>query len=246
MEDGKLENINVPSMSLSSSAMNRDDNGRSHHYSNGDSAGPAHQIRDSDNRLPFANSGNPVMALVAFLASAVGPRVAASCAHAALSVLSGDNTGSQTEASGHDNRTNPENMHCRDGGSRGEAAISNNHNGYSRDQNEGRTTPLSAEKVNEAAKAGLSAAAMKAKLFADHEEREIQRLCANIINHQLKRLELKLKQFAEIETLLMKECEQVERAKQRFAAERTRVISARFGTAGTTPAMNASGVGPNN
>ncbi|KAL5069901.1 hypothetical protein RYX36_020788 [Vicia faba] len=213
MEDGKLENINVPSMSLSSSAMNRDDNGRSHHYSNGDSAGPAHQIRDSDNRLPFANSGNPVMALVAFLASAVGPRVAASCAHAALSVLSGDNTGSQTEASGHDNS--------------------------SRDQNEGRTTPLSAEKVNEAAKAGLSAATMKAKLFADHEEREIQRLCANIINHQLK-------QFAEIETLLMKECEQVERAKQRFAAERTRVISARFGTAGTTPAMNASGVGPNN
>lgn len=39
MEDGKLENINVPSMSLSSSAMTRDDNGRSHHYSNGDSAG---------------------------------------------------------------------------------------------------------------------------------------------------------------------------------------------------------------
>ncbi|XP_058786931.1 SWI/SNF complex subunit SWI3C isoform X1 [Vicia villosa] len=249
MEDGKLENINVPSMSLSSSAMNKDDSGRSHHYSNGDSAGPVHQIRDSD-RLPFANSGNPVMALVAFLASAVGPRVAASCAHAALSVLSGDNTGSQTEASGHDNRTNPENMHCRDGGSRGEAAISNNHNEEKakalslRDQSEGRTTPLSAEKVNEAAKAGLSAAAMKAKLFADHEEREIQRLCANIINHQLKRLELKLKQFAEIETLLMKECEQVERAKQRFAAERTRVISARFGTAGTTPAMNASGVGP--
>lgn len=55
----------------------------------------------------------------------------------------------------------------------------------SRDQSEGRTTPLSAEKVKDAAKAGLSAAAMKAKLFADHEEREIQRLCANIINHQV-------------------------------------------------------------
>lgn len=250
MEDGKLENINVPSMSVSSNVMNRDDNGRSHHYSNGDSAGPVHQIRDSDSRLPFANSGNPVMALVAFLASAVGPRVAASCAHAALSVMSEDNTGSQTESSGHDNRTNPESTHSRDGGSRGETAISNNHNEDKakapclRDQSEGRTTPLSAEKVKDAAKAGLSAAAMKAKLFADHEEREIQRLCANIINHQLKRLELKLKQFAEIETLLMKECEQVERAKQRFAAERTRVISARFGTAGTTPAMNASGVGP--
>ena len=31
---------------------------------------------------------------------------------------------------------------------------------------------------------------MKAKLFADHEEREIQRLSANIINHQVKLVEL--------------------------------------------------------
>lgn len=51
--------------------------------------------------------------------------------------------------------------------------------------NEGEATPLSVEKVKDAAKAGLSAAAMKAKLFADHEEREIQRLSANIINHQV-------------------------------------------------------------
>ncbi|TKY74246.1 SWI/SNF complex subunit SWI3C [Spatholobus suberectus] len=252
MEDGKLENINVPSMSLSSNVMNRDDSGRQHCYSNGDTAGPVHQIRDSDSRLPFANSGNPVMALVAFLASAVGPRVAASCAHAALAVLSEDNSGStsQMEAPGHDNRTNPESTHSRDGGPHGETAISNNHNDDkakglgSWGLNEGRTTPLSAEKVKDAAKAGLSAAAMKAKLFADHEEREIQRLCANIVNHQLKRLELKLKQFAEIETLLMKECEQLERTKQRYAAERTRIISARLGTAGASPTMNASGVGP--
>ncbi|XP_027362706.1 SWI/SNF complex subunit SWI3C isoform X2 [Abrus precatorius] len=252
MEDGKLENINVPSMSSSSSVMNRDDSGRLHCYSNGDTAGPFHQIRDSNSRLPFANSGNPVMALVAFLASAVGPRVAASCAHAALAVLSEDNSGStsQMEAPGHDNRTNPETIHCRDGGPRGETATSNNHIEDkakvigSWGQNEGRTTPLSAEKVEDAAKAGLSAAAMKAKLFADHEEREIQRLCANIVNHQLKRLELKLKQFAEIETLLMKECEQMERTKQRFAGERSRIISARLGNTGATPSMNASGVGP--
>lgn len=47
------------------------------------------------------------------------------------------------------------------------------------------TFPLSAEKVKAAAKVGLAAAATKAKLFADHEEREIQRLSANIINHQV-------------------------------------------------------------
>lgn len=39
MEDGKLENINVPSMPLSSNAMDRDGSGRLHCYSNGDTAG---------------------------------------------------------------------------------------------------------------------------------------------------------------------------------------------------------------
>jgi SWI/SNF related-matrix-associated actin-dependent regulator of chromatin subfamily C len=93
-------------------------------------------------------------------------------------------------------------------------------------------TPLPQEKIMAAYRAGLSAAATKAKLFADHEEREIQRLSANIVNHQLKRMELKLKQFAEIETLLMKECEQVEKTRQRFGAERARMLSTRFGSPG--------------
>lgn len=39
--------------------------------------------------------------------------------------------------------------------------------------------------MRKAVRAGLAAAATKAKLFADHEEREIQRLSANIINHQV-------------------------------------------------------------
>lgn len=49
-------------------------------------------------------------------------------------------------------------------------------------------TLLSAENVKAAAMAGLAAAATKAKLFADHEEREIQRLSANIVNHQVLQL----------------------------------------------------------
>ncbi|GMH00733.1 hypothetical protein Nepgr_002572 [Nepenthes gracilis] len=41
-------------------------------------------------------------------------------------------------------------------------------------QNSAEVSLLSSEKVKSAANDGLSAAAMKAKLFADHEEREIQ------------------------------------------------------------------------
>jgi len=47
------------------------------------------------------------------------------------------------------------------------------------------TSPLSPDHVKFAAMSGLSAAATKAKLFADQEEREVQRLAATIINHQV-------------------------------------------------------------
>ncbi|KAL1567219.1 SWI/SNF complex subunit SWI3C-like [Salvia divinorum] len=90
---------------------------------------------------------------VAFLASALGPRVAAACAHVSLGSLSKE---SSTEGS---------------------------PGGYlSQHDAEGAT--LSGEKVISAAEDGLTAAAMKATLFADHEEREIQWLSANIIDHQ--------------------------------------------------------------
>eukprot|EP00258_Populus_trichocarpa_P035224 XP_024451243.1 SWI/SNF complex subunit SWI3C isoform X2 [Populus trichocarpa] len=237
VEDGLLENIEVPRMSKPPSPSSRDDSRRPHSSSNGSCLRSA----DAENRLPFANSGNPVMALVAFLASAVGPRVAAACAHASLAALS------------EDNRMDSERLHGREGGFHGEVANSiqqkDGQHG-SRGQNGAEVVPLSSEKVKAAAKAGLAAAATKAKLFADHEEREIQRLSANIINHQfliwlqLKRLELKLKQFAEVETFLMRECEQVEKTRQRFAAERVRMLSTRIGPAGVTSQVNPAGVAP--
>ncbi|KAL4277759.1 hypothetical protein GQ457_03G029690 [Hibiscus cannabinus] len=239
MEDGLLENLEVPSMPKSTIVSNGDSQ-RLPSNMNGSLPEPNLQDADSESKLPFANSGNPVMSMVAFLASAVGPRVAAACAHASLAALAKDEL---KEGSGHGNRMNTESVHGGEGGFHG-----SNHQKEnsviqgSFGQNGAEVHPLSAEKVKVAAKAGLAAAAMKAKLFADHEEREIQRLSANIINHQLKRLELKLKQFAEVETLLMKECEQVEKTRQRFAAERARIISARFGPAGVASQMNRPGV----
>ncbi|XWS23702.1 hypothetical protein CRYUN_Cryun28dG0037700 [Craigia yunnanensis] len=239
MEDGLLENMEVPSMPKSRIVSNGDGR-RLHSNMNGSLPGPSLQDADSESRLPFANSGNPVMAMVAFLASAVGPRVAAACAHASLAALAED---VHKEGSGHSNRMNVESVHGREGGFHGSVHQKENSSIHSSfGQNEAEVHPLSAEKVKAAAKAGLAAAAMKAKLFADHEEREIQRLSANIINHQLKRLELKLKQFAEVETLLMKECEQVEKARQRFAAERARIVSALFGPAGVASQMSPPGV----
>ncbi|KAL3695574.1 hypothetical protein R1sor_009650 [Riccia sorocarpa] len=85
-------------------------------------------------------------------------------------------------------------------------------------------------KVKNAAAVSLASAAVKAKLLADQEEREIQRLVASVIENQtaqLKKLELKLNQFSELETMLGKECEQVEKARAKVIAERARIMQSR-------------------
>ncbi|KAG6408323.1 hypothetical protein SASPL_131328 [Salvia splendens] len=236
LDGAPLDSIDVPSTSDLSNLSNHE---RSEPISNGICL----EGEDTESKFPFSSSGNPVMSLVrtefsvdfyvmvmetskihlnlfleisqlctvAFLASALGPRVAAACAHASLGSLSME---SSKEGSP----------------------------GGSLSQHDAEGATLSAEKVISAAEDGLAAAAMKAKLFADHEEREIQRLSANIINHQLKRLELKLKQFAEFETLLMRECEQMERTRQRIAAEQALVMSGQFGSAGVQRPMGLPGV----
>lgn len=52
---------------------------------------------------------------------------------------------------------------------------------------------VSASKMRVAAATALSAAAVKAKLMAEQEEREIQRLIVTVVDSQLKKLEIKLK-----------------------------------------------------
>ncbi|EMS49852.1 SWI/SNF complex subunit SWI3C [Triticum urartu] len=89
VEDGLLESIEVPEASVSSRVQS---NGFSYSNSNGGISGSVPQSSQPGQQLPFVNSANPVMSLVAFLASAVGPRIAASCANAALSVLTRDDS----------------------------------------------------------------------------------------------------------------------------------------------------------
>lgn len=94
MEDGILENVEVPNTSRTSNSSSRDDRGGLHSTVNGDLpgflkclylhffqslwwwyrcntstfcctiSGAGLQEADMENRLPFSNSGNPVMALV--------------------------------------------------------------------------------------------------------------------------------------------------------------------------------------
>ncbi|XP_074371226.1 SWI/SNF complex subunit SWI3C-like [Apium graveolens] len=208
MDDSSMQNVEVPHIPISVKLSNNEESDRLN--LNGHHAGLTLQDTNSESRVPFANYANPIVAQVAFLASALGPRVAAAYAHTTLIELTKDD----------------------------QVATSDYNITESSQQKD--NTPLSDAKLRAASKAGLSAAATKSKLFADHEEREIQRLSANIINYQLKRLELKLKQFTQLETILNKECEQVDRVKQIIAAERAGLLSTQFGPAGVARSASLS------
>ena len=69
---------------------------------------------------------------------------------------------------------------------------------------------MSDEELQKAAAVALSAAAVKAKHLATQEERKIRSLVAVLVDFQLKKMELKMKQLDELEVMLEKERETVE------------------------------------
>ncbi|ONK59623.1 uncharacterized protein A4U43_C08F8370 [Asparagus officinalis] len=128
---------------------------------------------------------------------------------------------------------------------------SNNSSGANDDKNN-----YSIIKLKRAAVTVLSAASVKAKLLANHEEDQIRQLVSLIIEKQLHKLEVKLAMFADIESVIMRMREQTERARHRLMHERAQIIAARLGLAapgrgnpGSLPtnklAMGYGATGPN-
>uniref|UniRef100_A0A7E4VUA2 SWI/SNF and RSC complexes subunit ssr2 n=1 Tax=Panagrellus redivivus TaxID=6233 RepID=A0A7E4VUA2_PANRE len=203
--------------------------------------------------LPFSQAGNPVMSTVAFLASAVDPRVAASAAKAALE---------EYDKLKGELPTYLVNAHARNVA---EYAKKNNgdvnatiglpdYSQFERKDEDGHepmdTTPAKgdvpdehrlkekdgelvgpdvpptdadgkpSEIVQKAAAAALSAAAVKARHLANVEEKRMRGLVAQLVETQMKKLEMKLKYFEELETMMEKEREALEYQRQQLILER--------------------------
>lgn len=205
----------------------------------GANKGKEGELEDDEDDIPFADSGNPVMAQVAFLAAMVGPRVAAAAAQAALNTLATEDP-----------------LVSNDARKAVQAAVSNApvekaQNG-SMPMNKSTANPELVEKpadppsvdsgkteapgmptelkMRAASATALSAAAVKAKLHADQEEKEIQRLMVKVVELQLKKMEAKLKHFEQLEELLAKERDQVEAQRQKLFADRVQLQSSRLAT----------------
>lgn len=177
-----------------------------------------HQLNDLSPPLaqpiPFSKTGNPIMSTVAFLASVVDPRVAAAATKAALdefSKLSHDDIGkdSTSSTSSSITTTTPTTT-----------AATTNNNINNNNNNQKQEPKTNEQNLSTAAACALGAAAVKAKHLAAIEERKIKSLVSVLIDTQLKKLDLKMKHFEELEALIDKERDTIENQRQQLLKDR--------------------------
>lgn len=179
------------------------------------------------NGLPFEGTENPVMSVVTFLASAVGPAVAAAAAQGALGEFSKglkrkrengvDVEGSKPKSPKTTSSTDPDGM-VVDGEEEKKVDIAET-NGDAHD-NEPDTDAPSKSTVEKAAQIALGAAAVKAKALASHEEYKLGQLVSKLVAAQVRKVELKLTMFERMEEMLEEEKRKVEKERQAVFKEK--------------------------
>jgi len=223
--------------------------------------------------IPFSASGNPIMSTVAFLASVVDPRVAASAAKAAMeefakikdevpqalldshlknvkdAVANGDSVetagleksgiaGTEKEGDSEDKKEEDkdEKMDTDDKDVKKEDEEKKKEGDKKKDGDKKEEVKKETEKEKKldpnqekvmkdgqlqgAASAALGSAAVKAKHLAAVEERKIKSLVALLVETQMKKLEIKLRHFEELETIMDREREALEYQRQQLIQER--------------------------
>ncbi|KAM1030722.1 hypothetical protein ACFX2J_034354 [Malus domestica] len=96
------------------------------------------------------------------------------------------------------------------------------------------------DKLKLAAVSAVSAAAVKAKLLAEQEEDQTRQLAAMLVEKQLHKLDAKLGFFNEMEHVVMRVREQLDRSRQKLYHERAQIIASRLGVPGSSRGMPSS------
>uniref|UniRef100_A0A668AIB6 SWI/SNF related BAF chromatin remodeling complex subunit C2 n=1 Tax=Myripristis murdjan TaxID=586833 RepID=A0A668AIB6_9TELE len=183
--------------------------------------------------VPFSQAGNPVMSTVAFLASVVDPRVASAAAKSALGekLRNGyeschlSDTGKNSDILFRSWKTIPFDIFLLGDGEKEKDGKEGTEEGQREGDSEGERKAKVERDVGEgnlatAAASALAAAAVKAKHLAAVEERKIKSLVALLVETQMKKLEIKLRHFEELETIMDREREALEYQRQQLLADR--------------------------
>ncbi|GAA6061079.1 hypothetical protein JCM10212_006280 [Sporobolomyces blumeae] len=191
-------------------------------FLDGADAGPLKYARN-----PVDRDDNPVLHVVSFLASAVDKDVAAKAAGEAIEQLEA-NLRKKTEKRGerdHEDKKENDAGDAMDIES-GEAAPT--VNGHSKSTEEGgqgdqakaggepddKSTTSPRSNIEKAAMVALGSAAAKAHALALTEDASLHSLVTSIVDAQVRKFDLKLKQFDELESLLEVERRQLEQQKR--------------------------------
>ncbi|KAI9359809.1 hypothetical protein BD770DRAFT_319572 [Pilaira anomala] len=145
-------------------------------------------------RTPFSQADNPVMSILAFLASAIDPKIASAAADAAIACQESSK------------KRKEEDME-----------IDNDENQQQLEIKKPRTA------IEKAASVALGSAAAKSKSLSMIEEKEIRRLVHSVVDTEVKKLELKMNYFEELEAVLENELETITQQRKDIFAYRLSV-----------------------
>ncbi|KAK0629667.1 SWI/SNF complex protein-like protein [Bombardia bombarda] len=163
-------------------------------------------------QLPFSQVDNPVMSVVGFLASLADPASAAAAANKSAELLKKGLRG-KLEAANSDSEGTA-------------AAAQANGKGKEKDDDDDSMVidivRQDDTKTSGTALANIPLATIGARAggLASHEEREMTRLVSAAVNVELEKMELKLKYFNEMETMLQAERRELERARHQLFLDR--------------------------
>ena len=164
-------------------------------------------------RNPISHVENPVMSVVAFLASMADPAVVAAAAGRSIDALGKDLRAKLERGMGgaaQDAGETTESVKAED---------SMDVDSETAEPEPGATGGASSVEVN-LATLGLASAAARAGALASHEEREMTRLVGAAVNLTLQKFDLKLTQFAEMEEIVQAERRDLEKARQQLFLDR--------------------------
>ncbi|KAI4162492.1 MAG: hypothetical protein LQ342_003907 [Letrouitia transgressa] len=176
-------------------------------------------------RVPFTQAENPVMTVVGFLAGMTEPSVAAAAAGRSVKVMANamkrriaNGIGGEGEESNEKNEdTKMEDQMDVDQTESLEAAPAP---AAAADDNQVTLRQNDELQVPSLPTIALATSAARAGALASNEEREMTRLVSSAVNISLQKLELKLQQFSEMETVLQSERRELERGRQQLFLDR--------------------------
>ncbi|KAG8626927.1 hypothetical protein KVT40_005872 [Elsinoe batatas] len=168
----------------------------------------------SDGRIPFSKAENPVLSVLSFLANLADPNVAAAAAGRSVAeVRQGLRKQlSSSTPSATDKKDAPVTEAVKP-----ESDPSTNEAMDLDRPSSPAPVPASG---SDPATIALSLTAARASALASHEERHITSLVSAAVNLQLQKMETKLSQFEEMESLLAAERRELERQRQRLFLDR--------------------------